>query len=662
MHSSYGLASADFSVERNGQPAPLSSFWPGGWQPGDRLGVLFANPMDAIGCSNLICGTNTLFYDRLRDQHGQGNFFRYADTYLFGVGCEPGDFNQLDVWPLHKWVTILQPTAEAVIEAINDRRITLLAIPETGVRCRGEVVLSTWNAFVDQVRTVVLYSSRTGRARNADVSIVGNRVVESYVEQAIFTTPGMGHGEQAKLRRIRRAIEREPLVSVEEFRFLPNVAQARSLLGVSEVLPPGHQELTRRAAPTVIMPIEVPMPPVDAASAPLDPAPGVEAPIEPSAPGSEALLHTAFDAVQRRRGGRFAEWEGWDWISDFGDPVSEHHNVREAVGVWDESPLRKWLISGPDALAAVDFCFVNDMRTLQAGQARYGAFCDAFGKMLGDGVVFYGGDPTRVWAVTALDSDGDHFRQIARGRFDVQIEDLTMAWPHLQVQGPRSRELVQSLTDFDVESLRYFRYTPEGVTIGGVPGCILARTGYSGELGYEIYVPAQHAEAVWTAIHDAGAALGVRPYGLAAVESLRIESGLIFLGYDYFQGHTSPFHMNLDRTIRLDTDADFNGKAALQAELDAGITHRLVTVVVGGEESPDYGSPLLHHGRRVGTLLSPSAGRSPTVDRLIGIACIEAELTEVGTQLHATLPDGRLAPAVVEVYPIYDPEKKRPRG
>jgi len=136
MHSSYALASSDFSVERDGASSPLADLWPG-YRPDDRLGIVLANPMDACGCSNLICGTNTLFYDDLRDARGVGNFFRYADTFLFGVGCEPGDFNQLDVWPLHKFVTVLQPTSEALIEMINDRRITLLAIPETGARCRG---------------------------------------------------------------------------------------------------------------------------------------------------------------------------------------------------------------------------------------------------------------------------------------------------------------------------------------------------------------------------------------------------------------------------------------------------------------------------------------------------------------------------------------------
>ena len=229
MHSSYALASSEFSVERDGASAPLADLWPG-YRPDDRLGIVLANPMDACGCSNLICGTNTLFYDDLRAARGVGNFFRYADTFLFGVGCEPGDFNQLDVWPLHKFVTVLQPTAEALIEMLNDRRITLLAIPDTGARCRGEVVLSTWNTYLETVRCVVTYSPRTGKARDGDVALVGNRVVESYVEQAIFTTPGLGAGEQARLRRLRRNLDREPM---QLRRDVPDAAERRRRAGAA---------------------------------------------------------------------------------------------------------------------------------------------------------------------------------------------------------------------------------------------------------------------------------------------------------------------------------------------------------------------------------------------------------------------------------------------
>jgi aminomethyltransferase len=658
MHSSYALASSEFSVERDGSSSPLADLWPG-YRPDDRLGIVLANPMDACGCSNLICGTNTLFYDDLRASRGVGNFFRYADTFLFGVGCEPGDFNQLDVWPLHKFVTVLQPTAEALIEMINDRRITLLAIPDTGARCRGEVVLSTWNTYLETVRCVVTYSPRTGKARDSDVTLVGNRVVESYVEQAIFTTPGIGAGEQARLRRLRRNLDREPMQCAEEYRSLPNAAAARALLGVTQVLPPGHQELTRRSQPTTIVPVEQPLPPFDSGAAPFDLA--VTAP-EPPAPSSDALLHTAFDAIQRRQGGTFAEWEDWEWISDFGDPVAEHHAVREAVGIWDEAPLQKWLFRGPDALAAADYCFANNMASLEVGQCRYGPFVDKWGKMIGDGVVFNAGEHMDgVLVVTALPSDGDHFRRVTDGKFEVEIVSDTMRQPHVQVQGPRSRELIASMTTADVAGLRYFRFIPEPITIGGVPNCILARTGYSGELGYEIYVEPENAERLWQALLDQGASMGVKPYGLAAVESLRIESGLIFIGFDYFPGATSPFHMNLERTINLET-GDFVGKEALQAELAAGVTHRMTTLQVAGEESPDYGAEVFRHGRGVGRVTSPSAGRSPTVDRLIAMACIEADLVEIGTRVDVVLPDGRMVAATVDQYPIYDPEKKRPRS
>jgi aminomethyltransferase len=292
---------------------------------------------------------------------------------------------------------------------------------------------------------------------------------------------------------------------------------------------------------------------------------------------------------------------------------------------------------------------------------RYGAFCDERGRMLGDGTVLHSGDGEGgVLVITALPSDADHFRRICSG-FDVEIVDATARMPHLQVQGPRSRELLAHLTDADVESLRYFRFLPERTTVAGLDGCLVSRTGYSGELGYEVFCRPEQAESLWQALLDEGASMGIRPYGLAAVESLRIEAGLIFIGFDYFPGVTSPFHMNLERVIKLD-GADFHGREALQAEAEQGITHRMTTLVVHGLESPPYNTPVLHRGREAGRLLSPSGGRSPTVDRIIGMACVEAELAEPGTRLEVLLADGRVAQAVADQYPIYDPEKKRPRA
>src|SRR5579871_4026009 len=168
------------------------------------------------------------------------------------------------------------------------------------------------------------------------------------------------------------------------------------------------------------------------------------------------LKRTAFDAVQREAGASWTDWEGWAWAADFGDAAAEHVATRTASNVWDESPLRKWDIQGRDALALCDAIFTNDMSSLAVGQVRYGAICDEQGKMIMDGTVFHmaGG---HCLSITSYDSDLDWFRQVASDRgFDAQVEDRTPQMPHLQVQGPRSREILGAITDgLELGSLRY---------------------------------------------------------------------------------------------------------------------------------------------------------------------------------------------------------------
>jgi aminomethyltransferase len=363
-----------------------------------------------------------------------------------------------------------------------------------------------------------------------------------------------------------------------------------------------------------------------------------------------AIIRTAFDGVQRTLGVDFMDWEGWYWPNHFGDAAAEHRAVREDVGVWDESPLRKWDFTGPDALAAADRIFTNDMLGLEIGQVRYGPFCDENGKMVGDGTVFKFTDSS-CWAITALDSDLDHFNDVVSG-MDVSIEPITDDLPHVQVQGPRSRELLAGLVDEDVESLGYFRFLPHQVHVGRAP-CWVSRTGYSGELGYELFCDPDYAEELWGVLTEAGA----EPYGLAAVETLRIESGLIFIGYDYFQRETDPFDMSLDKVIRLD-GGDFHGKAALE-ETAKSPPRRLVTLSVDGSDVPEYGAAVTKDGEPAGTLTSPC--ESPTLGKVIGMAVLETRFAEKGERVEVALADGT-ASATVDDFPIYDPEKRRPRS
>jgi aminomethyltransferase len=372
------------------------------------------------------------------------------------------------------------------------------------------------------------------------------------------------------------------------------------------------------------------------------------------------LHRTAFDEVQREAGASWTDWEGWAWAADFGDAIAEHNATREACNVWDEAALRKWDMKGPDALALADVLFTNDMSALEVGQVRYGALCDEQGLMVMDGTIFKFSDD-HCFSITSYDSDLEHFRKVAADRgLDVQVEDVTDAMPHLQVQGPLAREVLGPITEgTDVATLRYFRFVPDGVTVGGVP-VMLSRTGYSGELGFELYCSPGDAAELWHAIVRAGEPHGLRPIGLSAIETLRIESGLLFPDIDYFPHQTDPFEVRLDNVIKLDKPGDFVGKDALRDIAAQGTARLLTTLRIDGEDVPEYGAAVTLDGREVGIVRSPC--QSPTFDmQVIAMAAIDRELNSPGQRVEVALGDGTVGATVAE-FPLYDTKKTRPRS
>jgi len=372
------------------------------------------------------------------------------------------------------------------------------------------------------------------------------------------------------------------------------------------------------------------------------------------------LNRTAFDTAQRELGATWTDWEGWAWAAEFGDPVAEHQATRTACSLWDESPLRKWDLRGPDAVALADVLFTNDMAALEVGQVRYGALCDEQGKMVMDGTVFrLAGD--HCLSITSYDSDLAWFKQVASDRgLQVQIEDRTAQMPHLQVQGPKAREVLAPITEgADIGTLRYFRFLHEGVRVGGVP-CWLSRTGYSGELGFEVYCAVDDAQELWDAIVRAGQPQGLRPIGLSAIEILRIESGLLFPDIDYFPHQTDPFEVRLDNVIKLETAGDFVGRDALRTIAAQGTPRLLTTLRIDSDQLPEYGAAVTLDGREVGILRSPC--QSPTFDmQVIGMAAIERDLVQEGQQVEVAVGDG-LVGATVAPFPLYDTDKRRPRS
>jgi aminomethyltransferase len=355
-----------------------------------------------------------------------------------------------------------------------------------------------------------------------------------------------------------------------------------------------------------------------------------------------AAVRSPLHDVQERRGATFAEFAGGVWADHFGDPLAEHQAVRTAVGVWDISPLHVWEVRGPGAAAAVDRVFTNPVAGAEPGRIRYGALCDPSGAMINDGTVYVLG-AERVWVITSLASDGEHLAAHVPGV--VPGGELAK----VQVQGPRSRDLLGEL-GAAVAGLAYFRVATEPVDVAGI-ACRLSRIGFSGELGYELFCAPADGERLWERI----AAAGARPYGFAAVETLRIEAGLPLLGAEFSSRRTSPYDLSLDAVVRLDGRPLVGGDAL--AAVAGAPPRRLRALVLDGRTVPPRGAPVARGGQRIGRVTS--ACGSPTLGAVIGLAVLDAgaaaydervEVGEAGTG------------AVVRPVPLYDPAKARPRA
>ncbi len=359
----------------------------------------------------------------------------------------------------------------------------------------------------------------------------------------------------------------------------------------------------------------------------------------------KSVLH----AVQEDAGAAFMEDGGWTWTTTFGDAEAEYLAVRENAGMWDVFGLQKWDVTGPDAAAAVQRTFTADVSRLQVGQVKYGPFVDASGLMADDGTVYKHADD-HFWVFTNSTEFGD-FLAGHTADLDFTIENRTLQMPVISVQGPRSREILASLTSADLSSLRYFRFLPGRQDVAGVPAWVL-RTGYSGELGFELIPDADRAVELWQALEKAG----VRPFGLDAVEMLRVEAGLIMVGVDFQAGEISPYDLSLDGSIVLD-GAEYVGRDALAA-VAAAPPNRLKTLVVEGAAAPEYGAPVYLGEEVVGTCTSPVP--SPRYG-VIGLAVLRTDLAANGTELEVEVEGGR-AKATVTDLSVHDPEKRKPRS
>lgn len=356
----------------------------------------------------------------------------------------------------------------------------------------------------------------------------------------------------------------------------------------------------------------------------------------------------------------------------------EYHAIRSAAALLDVSPLYKYLVTGPDAVRLLDRVVTRDVSALEVGRVLYTPWCDAAGKVMDDGTIARL-DET-AFRLTSAEPNLRWLHLNATG-LDATIEDVSDATAALALQGPNARAILCEAAGSDLGGLRYFRVTR--AEVGGVPVTV-TRTGYTGDLGYEIWVDAGRALPVWDALTAVGAAYGLTPCGLLALDMARIEAGLILLDVDYVPAHraliesqkSSPFELNLGWAVKLEKET-FVGRPALAAEAGRGASWRLVGLEVAWESLARLYAevglpprlptaawrtsvPLYAGDRQVG--YATSGCWSPLLKKSLALAHVEARYARPDGDLaiEVTLEHRRKrAAARVARTPFFDPERRR---
>jgi len=382
----------------------------------------------------------------------------------------------------------------------------------------------------------------------------------------------------------------------------------------------------------------------------------------------EDTKETGFHSRFAQHTRNFIEYNGYWLASDMTGKgaLAEYWACREKAAVMDLSPLRKYEVTGPDAEALMQLCVTRNMKKLAVGQVVYTAMCYDHGGMIDDGTVFRLGQDNFRW-IGGNDTSGLWLRQQAQERgMNAYVRNSTDQLHNIAVQGPLSREILSALiwtppTQPTIDELEWFRFTIARIgDYDGIP-LVVSRTGYSGELGYEVFCNPKHAPQVFDAIWAEGAPKGMLPLGLEALDMLRIESGLIFANAE-FCDRTDPFEAGIGFAVPLKTqEDDFIGRAALETR-KAHPQRKLVGLEIESGIVPSGGDCVRIGRAQIGEITS--AMRSPILGKTIALARLDLPHTDPGTAVEVGQLDGqqKRLKATIVPFPHFDPTKERVKG
>lgn len=341
----------------------------------------------------------------------------------------------------------------------------------------------------------------------------------------------------------------------------------------------------------------------------------------------EELKRTPLYEAHLKQNAKMVPFAGWEMPIEYTGLVEEHHAVRQAAGIFDVSHMGEVTVDGPDAVAFVDYLVANDVTTLVDNQVLYTHMCYENGGTVDDLLVYRLGAERLILVINASNIDKDVAWILEHKRdFKVTVTNTSDEVGEVAVQGPMAQAVLQKLTSYDLSDIKFF-FCAEHVEIAGVD-CLVSRTGYTGEDGFEVYMKATLTESVWDAILKAGQAEGLKPAGLGCRDTLRFEASLPLYGNE-LSADISPLEAGLGMFVKLEA-GDFIGKAALVTQKSDGVSKKIVGFEMVEAGIPRHGYEVLKDGVIIGMVTTGYF--SPTLEKNIGLALIQAEYAKLDAE------------------------------
>ncbi|MCB2378176.1 glycine cleavage system aminomethyltransferase GcvT [Hymenobacter sp. BT635] len=360
---------------------------------------------------------------------------------------------------------------------------------------------------------------------------------------------------------------------------------------------------------------------------------------------AEELKTVVLNDVHQQLGAKMVPFAGYNMPVRYSSDLDEHRTVRRAVGMFDVSHMGEFRVRGPQALDLIQRVTSNDASKLTDGKAQYSCLPNQEGGIVDDLLVYKLADEDYMLVVNAsnIDKDWNWISQFNTGGADMEnISDQTSLFA---VQGPKAAEALQSLTDTDLSSIPYYSFV-QG-TFAGAPNVIISATGYTGAGGFELYIPNEHAQQVWDKIMAAGQPFGLKPIGLGARDTLRLEMGFSLYGND-IDDTTSPLEAGLGWITKF--TKEFTNSASLKAQKEQGVTRKLVAFLMDGPGIPRSHYELVNEaGEKIGEVTSGT--QSPSLSKGIGLGYVKTEFSTPGSQIFVQVR-GKNFPATVVKLPF----------